>query len=95
MTTPAYLGAMSMWLTLKPPREKPSVPIVRLVAATPDGTPRASGIASSAPIAASMPARARGRSGRREQSRSSRHRRSSVCGDGGGGVPAALHTTER
>ena len=35
MTTPANLGAMSMWLTEKPPREKPHRPSVRVVNTTP------------------------------------------------------------
>lgn len=41
MTTPAYLGAMSMWFTEKPPREKPAQPSARVVAATPAPTERA------------------------------------------------------
>ncbi len=35
MTTPAKRGAMSMWFTEKPPREKPHRPSARVVNATP------------------------------------------------------------
>ncbi len=51
MTTPAWRGAMSMWFTLNPPRARPAAPSTALVAHTPAATPRASGIATSAPAA--------------------------------------------
>ena len=35
MTTPAYLGAMSMWFTEKPPRAKPQNPNDSDVISTP------------------------------------------------------------
>lgn len=41
MTTPANLGATSMWLTLKPPREKPAQPSTSVVASMPQPTERA------------------------------------------------------
>jgi hypothetical protein len=56
MTMPAYFGAMSMWFTLKPPRDSPSVPIVSVVASTPLIMPEASGIDITATVADSMPA---------------------------------------
>lgn len=48
MTTPAYLGAMSMWFTLKPPRAKPRQPSVSVTAHTPLHTPGAAGMSMSA-----------------------------------------------
>ena len=41
MTTPAYLGAMSMWFTENPPREKPAQASVSVVHSTPAPTERA------------------------------------------------------
>jgi hypothetical protein len=60
ITTPAYLGAMSMWFTLKPPRENPSAASVSVVSATPEGTPVADGMTASAAADATMPAGGRG-----------------------------------
>lgn len=44
ITTPAYLGAMSMWFTENPPRASPAHPRVQLLARTPPATPVAAGI---------------------------------------------------
>ena len=48
MRGPAYLGAMSMWFTLKPPREKPAMPSSQLTTSKPEYLPKASGMHSSA-----------------------------------------------
>lgn len=53
--TPAYFGAMSMWLTLNPPLLNPRVPMVRVVARTPLNMPLASGMLNRAAMAATMP----------------------------------------
>ena len=56
MTTPAYFGAMSMWLTEKPPLARPAMPKAQVVANTPDTTPTAAGMHSTASAAAEKPA---------------------------------------
>lgn len=56
MTTPAWRGAMSMWLTEKPPRASPAMVSVRVVAAMPCAGPCAAGISISAPAAPANPA---------------------------------------
>lgn len=55
MTTPAYLGAMSMWFTEKPPRAQPQQPRVRDVTRTPCRTPLAMGMRASDPAAPQNP----------------------------------------
>lgn len=53
---PAYLGAMSMWFTEKPPLAKPARPKAQVVAVTPPVTVRALGINMSAMAAPRKPA---------------------------------------
>ncbi len=55
MTTPACLGAMSMWLTENPPRANPASPSVALVAISPAVTERAIGMANRASPAPQNP----------------------------------------
>ena len=52
---PCNISPMSMWLTLKPPREKPKEPRVSVVAATPTRVPVAEGISMSATAEAMKP----------------------------------------
>ena len=62
MTTPAWRGAMSMWLTEKPPRASPAIVNVHVVAAMPCAGPCAAGISISAAAAPTNPAESSRRS---------------------------------
>lgn len=55
ITMPAWRGAISMWFTLNPPRDSPSVAITRVTAVSPATRPRAAGISISATAAEAMP----------------------------------------
>ena len=59
MTTPAWRGAMSMWLTEKPPRASPAKPRQVLMPSRPALTLPASGSSSSAAAAPQNPAHGR------------------------------------
>ncbi len=71
---------MSMWLTEKPPREKPSAPNVSVVTATPLITPEADGIVISA-TAEQMNPVGINREGERERSTEQSRRGENVEGE--------------